>query len=112
MHWQACCDGLVSAASIEERSVLCDSHQLLEAALLALGCQDLIQLVSVQERPIRHAQNACAAKSSHAAIYLSVKLRATTFEWVHQGTFLLILCGIFTWCSMVCEVDKHAVIGP
>lgn len=83
MHLQACCDGLVSAASIEERSCLCDSHQLLEAALLALGCQDLVQLVSVQERPIRHAQNACAARCSHAANYLSVKVRVIRIEWVY-----------------------------
>ena len=83
MHWQACCDGFVSAASIEESSCLCDSHQLLEAALLTLGCQDLVQLVSVQERPIRHAQNACAAKCSHAAIYLSLKARVIRIEWMY-----------------------------
>ncbi len=50
-----------------------DCYQLLEAALLALGCQDLVQLVSVQKRPIWHAQNACTAESLNAATHLSLK---------------------------------------
>ena len=35
------------------------AHQLLEATLLTLGSQDLVQLVSIQECPIWHAQDTC-----------------------------------------------------
>ena len=53
----------------------CGSYQLLEATLLALGCEDLVQLVSVQECSVWHTQDACGTRCNFAEVTATELLR-------------------------------------